>query len=250
MKILLIGATGRSGRHLLKMSLQEGHEVTAYVRNEQKLRDQLGNDTYGSLRVMLGDVLDQAMVEQCCRGQDVVINAAGYSSDGEPFVTLVSAIAQAVEKGLGPGGRFWFFGGAAALDVPGTDRMTLDLPKIPTMFRVHKRNYLNVQATFLDWSMLCPGPMTGSENGRPHEGLRVSADVWPVERPAVTRLLPDIATSLAFKLKIPELTIAYEDAARVILDNLSRESPLVRKRVGIALPMGMKRTKDIRDLAG
>ena len=49
---------------------------------------------------------------------------------------------------------------------------------------------------------------------------------------------------------MPELTIAYEDAARVILDNLAHDSPLAKKRVGVALPKGLKRSKDIQNLTG
>ena len=49
---------------------------------------------------------------------------------------------------------------------------------------------------------------------------------------------------------MPELTICYEDAARVILDNLSHDSPLAKKRVGVALPPGIKQTKEISSVPG
>lgn len=250
MKILIIGATGDTGQRLLKLALQEGHEVTVYIRNESKLEAQSGDDAGPDYKVIVGDVFDRASVVQACRDQQVVINAAGNVGDGELFETLVQSVSQAVEEGLGAGGRFWFFGGAGALDVPGTSKMTVNLPKVPALFRAHERNYHSVGSTSLNWSMLCPGPMTGAADGKPHQGLRISTDIWPVPRPAVTRLLPPIATALAFKLKMPEMTIAYEDAAKVILDNLDQDSPLAKKRVGVALPPGMKRSKDIQSLTG
>ena len=250
MKILIIGATGETGQRLLKLALQADHEVTLYIRDNSKLQKQSGGEACPECRVIVGDVFDRAALVEACRDQDVVINAAGNVSDGEQFETLVKTVSQAVEEGLGTGGRFWFFGGAGALEVPGTNKMTVNLPKIPPLFRAHERNYKTVRATSLNWSMLCPGPMTAAVDGQPHRDLRISTDIWPVPRPAVTRMMPPIATALAFKLKIPEMTIAYEDAARVILENLIQDGPLVKKRVGVALPHGMKRSKDIRALTG
>jgi hypothetical protein len=43
---------------------------------------------------------------------------------------------------------------------------------------------------------------------------------------------------------VPELTISYEDAAEVILDNLSKNGRFSRRRVGVALPPGVRNYKD------
>jgi hypothetical protein len=56
-------------------------------------------------------------------------------------------------------------------------------------------------------------------------------------------VLPRIALSLAFKQAIPRMTIYYEDAAKVILENLGRNGPFSRKRVGVALPHNQRRFK-------
>ena len=58
--------------------------------------------------------------------------------------------------------------------------------------------------------------MIASENGKPTKDLRLSADEWPMARPAYTSGLPRLALAFAFKQKVPELTISYEDAAEVI----------------------------------
>ena len=91
--------------------------------------------------------------------------------------------------------------------------------------------------------MLCPGPMIGAPDGKPTEGLRLSEDQWPVERPTFTYFLPHLALSIAFRQKISEMTISYEDAAEVILDHLAPNGRFGRKRVGVALPIGLKRHK-------
>lgn len=37
MKIIVFGATGRVGQHVLKQALEKGYEVTAFVRTPSKL---------------------------------------------------------------------------------------------------------------------------------------------------------------------------------------------------------------------
>lgn len=100
MKTLIIGATGNTGQRLLKLSLQEGHDVTVYIRNKSKFQAQLKDDSHPTPRIIVGDVLDRPGVAQACRGQDVVINAAGTASEGEQFVALVKSVSQAVEDGV------------------------------------------------------------------------------------------------------------------------------------------------------
>ena len=198
MKLLIIGATGNVGAALLRMAMSDGLDVTVLVRDREKLLSQLeGGHLPAPPSIQVGDVMDEACVSRACAGQDAVINAAGHVADGERFVQLIDAVTRGVEAGLGRNGRFWCFGGAAALDVPGTDVMTVDLPGVPENFRPHASNYARVQASALNWSMLCPGPLIPAADGQPHTGLRVSTDSWPVPRPGITRYLPRIATSPA-----------------------------------------------------
>jgi hypothetical protein len=74
---------------------------------------------------------------------------------------------------------------------------------------------------------------------------RLAADEWPMARPTYTYVLPiRLALALAFKQKVPELTITYEDAAEVILDNLSKGGRFSHRRVGVALPPGLFKHKN------
>ncbi len=244
MNILLIGATGNLGRTLLPMAIAQGHHVTVYVRDQSKLPDDLNAE----VTVVVGDVFDSETLTEACKQQDVVINTAGNVIDGERFLDVFKAVLQAVEAGLPSSGLFWFCGGAAALDIPGTDRMTVSLPKVPKLFVAHQTNYQRAKASTVNWSMLCTGPMIPASDGKPHKGLRISQDAWPVPRSKVNRYLPDIFSSLEFKRMMPALTISYEDAATVILNHLGLDSPLIGKRVGIALPVGMRQNKDIHAL--
>jgi putative NADH-flavin reductase len=73
MRVLIIGATGGTGRELVRQALAQGHQVTAFVRNPPKLEIKHVN-----LRVAKGDVLDYATVEAAMRSQDAVLSALGH----------------------------------------------------------------------------------------------------------------------------------------------------------------------------
>ena len=39
MKILLLGATGRTGKHIIEEAIKRGHEISAIARDPEKLKD-------------------------------------------------------------------------------------------------------------------------------------------------------------------------------------------------------------------
>lgn len=243
MRLFLLGATGNSGRRILRFALDRGHRVTALVRDRGKLSQIFEARLPPDLHVVTGDIEKSPELAQAMAGHDAVINAAGYVSDGEAFTRLVHGVIDAAAIALGEGGRFWQFGGAAVLDIPGAAIKGVDLPMVPKVYEAHRTNLGVLERSRLDWSMLCPGPMIAAPDGKPTQGLRICADRWPVDAPALTRFLPRAALALAFKQAIPELTISYEDAATVILDNLAKSGPFARRRVGIALPAGLRNVK-------
>ena len=71
MKVLILGASGRTGRILVEQALVAGHDVTALVRNGNKWKSK------EHLTVTVGDARDSAAVEGALRGQDAVISVLG-----------------------------------------------------------------------------------------------------------------------------------------------------------------------------
>ena len=130
MKLCILGATGNTGRRLVTRALEEGHQVTAVVRNASAVSRQ-----HASLVVKQVNYDDRQQLIDTIGGHEVCINSAGYLSDTGNFNRLVARIVEAADAALGPGGRFWMFAGAALLDVPGTSMLTMDLPAIPRIFQ-------------------------------------------------------------------------------------------------------------------
>jgi putative NADH-flavin reductase len=63
MNLLIVGATGGTGRALLDQALGQGHTVTAFVRNPAKLRV-----THERLTVVAGNVLDYHSIDTAVQG--------------------------------------------------------------------------------------------------------------------------------------------------------------------------------------
>lgn len=73
MNILIIGATGGTGRELTKQALEQGHRVTAFVRTPSKVTIEHEN-----LTVVEGSVTDYGTVDGAVRGKDAVLSALGH----------------------------------------------------------------------------------------------------------------------------------------------------------------------------
>src|ERR1700704_6039737 len=72
-RVLIIGATGGTGRQLVSQALDRGYTVTALVRDPSRLQVD-----HPQLMVIQGDVLDQGSVDAAMRGQEAVLSALGH----------------------------------------------------------------------------------------------------------------------------------------------------------------------------
>lgn len=72
MKVTIFGATGQIGQHLTRLSLDAGHQVTAFTRRPDNMEHRHEN-----LNIAQGDVLDLTAVTQAIKGSDAVFCALG-----------------------------------------------------------------------------------------------------------------------------------------------------------------------------
>ena len=84
MKILVLGATGRTGRFFTRKALEEGHAVTAYVRNPDKARTLLG--AHQSLTITPGTLDDAERLAAASAGQDVMVSILGQKATVREFL--------------------------------------------------------------------------------------------------------------------------------------------------------------------
>jgi len=72
MKLAVLGATGRIGRHVAAQAVAAGDDVTVLVRSADRL-----GDLVGRVRAVEGHIEDAAAVDRAVAGADVVICAIG-----------------------------------------------------------------------------------------------------------------------------------------------------------------------------
>ena len=72
-RVLIVGATGGTGRQLVARALERGYAVTALVREPSRLAVD-----HPRLTIVRGDVLDDASVQAAVRGQEAVVSALGH----------------------------------------------------------------------------------------------------------------------------------------------------------------------------
>ena len=84
MKILIIGATGRTGKCLVKESLKRKYEVSAIARNPEKLKD-------FKIEITSGTPYDYTTVEKAISGCEAVINTLNVSRKSDnPWAPLAA----------------------------------------------------------------------------------------------------------------------------------------------------------------
>lgn len=70
MKVLVIGAAGKTGSAVVKQALAAGHEVTVLTRDAGDSQDQ-------KVRLIQGDATDNSLVEQAVAGQEAIVDTIG-----------------------------------------------------------------------------------------------------------------------------------------------------------------------------
>uniref|UniRef100_A0A8C5UW34 Biliverdin reductase B n=1 Tax=Microcebus murinus TaxID=30608 RepID=A0A8C5UW34_MICMU len=83
-KIVIFGATGRTGLTTLAQAVQAGYEVTVLVRDSSRLPSEGPRPA----RVIVGDVRHAADVDKAVAGQDAVVVLLGTGNDLSPTTVM------------------------------------------------------------------------------------------------------------------------------------------------------------------
>ena len=177
-RLLILGATGSLGRHVLRQALAAGHDVTVFVRTPSKLAAELRE----RVSVHAGD-LSAVVPLDVVSGYDALINCAGHVADGETFVGLIDRLVTGVELlSTSEQPVCWLLAGAALLDIDSSGRRGVDLPGVQSTDGSTAVNFERLSRSRLDWRLLCPGPMV-DEPAVGLDRLRISLDALPIEIP-------------------------------------------------------------------
>jgi uncharacterized protein YbjT (DUF2867 family) len=87
MRLLVIGASGRTGRHLVELALARGNHVTALIRTTSDSPNRSG------LALGYGDPRDPDVLAPLLKGQDAAISCLGQKSSADEHLLRDSAAA-------------------------------------------------------------------------------------------------------------------------------------------------------------
>ncbi|GAB3907553.1 NAD(P)-dependent oxidoreductase [Larkinella knui] len=214
MKIALIGASGYVGSALLKEALHRGYDVTAIVRNPEKITVDSSH-----LTVAQGDVLNEDEVAERVVGHDAVVSAYNPGWQNPAIYKEYLAGSQAIQNGVKKAGvkRLLVVGGAGSLEAaPGVQ--LVDTAHFPAEWKpgaLGARDYLTIlkKEEELDWTFLSPAILLepGERTGQFRKGTN-----QPVfDDQGVSKIsVEDLAVALFDELENPKhirqrFTIGY-----------------------------------------
>ena len=87
MKLLVLGGTGGTGRHLVQQALDANHEVTVLVRDRARISTQ-----HPRLQIVIGDASDTSAIAEAAKGKDAVLSALGLPQRN--FYTVLFCISR------------------------------------------------------------------------------------------------------------------------------------------------------------
>lgn len=177
MRVLVLGATGATGREVTAQALEQGHSITVLVRHPERLENMSK-----AINVRIGDVADGSpALANAVTGQDAVISALGVGkslkSDG-----LIARSAPLIIRAMSSED----FSRLIFLSACGVGRTMEDVPLLPRLFmrlvlrdifadKEAGENY--ILKSNLDWTIVYPtmltnGPRTGKYRAAEHLELR------------------------------------------------------------------------------
>lgn len=210
MKIAVVGAAGTVGLRIAQEAIRRGHEVTAVVRNPDKL-----NEYKDKMSIVRADAVDPSSIADAVKGHDAVISAYGPRFGEEE--ELLEA-ARALIEGIRRGGvqRLLIVGGAGSL-ITDSGEALMDTPEFPaeirTLAKAHADAYGIYKDCDLDWSYLSPAAII--EPGRRTGQFRIGMDRLITDESGSSRIsAEDYAVAMLDELDDPQFirsrfTVAY-----------------------------------------
>lgn len=174
MNILVVGSTGRTGRHLVAEALRRGHKVKALARSATKL-EPLADD----LEIRLGTPYEPADVSDAVQGVDAVLSSLNISRRSDfPWSRVtspkdlisrstrnivaameaeqVSRIVVVSASGVGD----------SAVDLPAVFRWLIRASNIKYAYLEHEGQEELLRQSSLRWTAVRPSALSDKDRGK------------------------------------------------------------------------------------
>ena len=176
MKILIFGASGKTGHHLVSQALHRRYLVSAFVRDPSRLaiRDQ-------NVKVFGGNVTDYQAVESAIKNQDAVLSALGASGPFKRDFTLVNGIKNIVAAMQSQNVKRIIYQSYMGVTEHRDDFGLLINRIFPILIRNiiidHESKEAIIEKSRLDWTIVrCPMLTNGPSQLHYRDGVRIRTD--------------------------------------------------------------------------
>jgi putative NADH-flavin reductase len=155
-KILVLGATGGTGRLIVKDALARGLAVRVLVRSPANTSGLEGAE------VFIGDARDEAALRKALEGRDAVVSALGTPVSRFKEVTVLSSATKALVNAMKAAGvwRLVCITGMGAGDSAGHGGFVFDRLLLPALLRKvyadKNRQEAIIRNSGLDWVLVRP----------------------------------------------------------------------------------------------
>ncbi|MCO4292353.1 SDR family oxidoreductase [Solitalea sp. MAHUQ-68] len=151
MKIIVFGASGRTGSQIVKQALNRNFHVTAFARNPYGV-----HMLHPMLEIIMGDVLDHEKVHEALQGHDIVLSALGFVNPEHRLIgyyNIINAMKDLEIK------RLIAVGGMGVLQAT-ADTIIAKTPSFPSQYvsvsESHHKVYEALNNSHLDFTFVCP----------------------------------------------------------------------------------------------
>lgn len=171
-KLLVLGATGPTGRQIVAEAQRRGHEVTALVRSPEKASGFTG------IRLVKGDAWDERIIREVVKQHDAVISALGTPASPVREVTLLSTATRSLVSAMEAENVFRLIAitGIGAGDSAGHGGFLFDRLIFPLLLRKvyadKNRQEAVIRESGLDWVIVRPSVL----NNKPARGAVLALD--------------------------------------------------------------------------
>ena len=188
-KILVLGATGATGRLIVNQAVARGYDVTVLVRSAEKARDITG------AKLIVGDARDETALRAALKGREAVVSALGTPVSPFREVTLLSTATRALVSAMKAEqvSRLVCITGMGAGDSAGHGGFIADNVIFPLLLKKvyadKNRQEAIVKDSGLDWVLVRPSIL----NNKPGRGsVRALTDLSGFHGGSIAR--EDVAT--------------------------------------------------------
>jgi uncharacterized protein YbjT (DUF2867 family) len=197
MRVLVLGATGGTGRHVLDRAIAAGHEVTALVRDPTKL------GTIEGVRTLAGDATSPVDIRAAVDGQEAILDALGSRNVRKPVearatrVLLPASVAAGIERLVVCSA----FGVGETRDGANLFQRAFFGSFLGRIYAAKEEADAAVRESALDWTLVYPTRLTNAPATGRILAVESFSGVGRVSRDDVARFMVEQLTSATWSRK-------------------------------------------------